>query len=72
MTALEPRLADMKRYFFEALSFVLLAGSIVFFHQTVAYLSKRDYIASLILMLIGLSVMRVGSEMARLALIDRR
>lgn len=66
-----PERGDMKRYFFEALSFVLLAGSIVFFHQTVAYLSKRDYIASLILMLIGLSVMRVGSEMARLALIDR-
>lgn len=62
----------MKRFFFEVLSIVLLGGSIVFFHQTVSYLAKRDYIASLILMLIGLSVMRVGSEMARLALLDRR
>ncbi len=62
----------MRRYFFEILSVVLLGGSIVFFHQTVGYLARRDYIAGLILMLIGLSVMRVGSEMARLALIDRR
>lgn len=62
----------MKRYFFEALTVVLLTGSIVFFHQTVTYLAKRDYIASLILLLIGLSVMRVGSEMARLSLLDRR
>ncbi|MDY0003701.1 MAG: hypothetical protein RBU30_20545 [Polyangia bacterium] len=62
----------MKRYFFEAITIVLLAGSIVFFHQTVTYLAKRDYIASLILMLIGLTVMRVGSEMARLAILDRR
>ncbi len=62
----------MRRYFFEILALVLLGGSVVFFHQTVSYLTRRDYIAGLILMLIGLSVMRVGSEMARLALIDRR
>ena len=62
----------MRRYFFEALAFILVVGSAVFFHQTIAYLARRDYIASLLLMLIGLSVLRVGSEMARLSLVDKR
>lgn len=62
----------MRRYFFEILALILIAGSAVFFHQTLSYLARRDYIASLLLLLIGLSVLRVGSEMARLSLVDRR
>jgi len=62
----------MKGYFFEILSGLLFAGSMVFFYQCVRFLSRRDYIASLMLMVIGLAVIRVGAELARLAMIERR
>jgi len=61
----------MRRYFFELLALVLLGGSIVFFRECVDYLARRDYIAAIILMLIGISVITVGKEMARLALVQR-
>jgi hypothetical protein len=61
----------MRRYFFEVIALVLMGGSIVFFRECVDYLARRDYIAALILMLIGISVITVGKEMARLALVQR-
>ncbi len=61
----------MRRYFFEILALLLIAGSIVFFHECLGYLARRDYVAAVILMLVGLSVISVGKEMARLALIQK-
>jgi hypothetical protein len=50
---------------------LLLLGSLVFFRECIAYLEQRDYVAALILMFIGLSVITVGKEMARLALVQK-
>lgn len=61
----------MRHYVFEALALLLLLASVFFFYQTVTTLTRRDYIASLILLLIGLSMLRAGTEMARVALVDR-
>ena len=61
----------MRRYFFEILSILLIGGSLLFFRECIAYLARRDYVASVILMFIGLSVIAVGKEMARLALIQK-
>jgi hypothetical protein len=61
----------MRRYLFELLAILLLAGSLVFFWECVGYLAKRDYIAALILMGIGLAVITVGKELARLALVQK-
>ncbi len=61
----------MRRYFFEILAFLLIGGSLVFFYECVSYLAKRDYVAALILMAIGLSVIGVGKELARLALVQK-
>jgi len=61
----------MRNYFFELLAVVLMGGSIVFFRECVDYLGRRDYIAALILMLIGVSIITVGREMARLALVQK-
>ncbi|HKA91269.1 MAG TPA: hypothetical protein VKE22_26590 [Haliangiales bacterium] len=61
----------MRRYFFEILSVLLIAGSLVFFAECIGYLAKRDYISSLILLAIGLSVITVGKELARLALVQK-
>ncbi len=61
----------MRRAFFEILSLLLIGGSLVFFYQCASSLARRDYVASLILMGIGLSVISVGKEIARLALAQR-
>lgn len=61
----------MRRYFFEVLAVLLLGGSLVFFVKCIKYLTARNYVASIILMLIGVAVISVGKEMARLALIQK-
>ncbi len=61
----------MKRYFFEVLAVLLIGGSLVFFRETLDYLARRDYVAALLVMLIGVAVISVGKEMARLALVQR-
>lgn len=61
----------MRRYFFEILALLLIGGSIVFFRECIGYLARRDYIAAFILLFIGLSVISVGKEMARLALVQK-
>ncbi|MBK7071900.1 MAG: hypothetical protein IPH44_06320 [Myxococcales bacterium] len=61
----------MRRYFFEVLALALIGGSMFFFKESIDYLARRDYVASLIVMMIGLAVITVGKEMARLALVQR-
>jgi hypothetical protein len=61
----------MRRYFFEALALALIGGSLFFFKETLDYLARRDYVASLLVMIIGVAVISVGKEMARLALVQR-
>ncbi len=61
----------MRRYFFEILALALIGGSMFFFKEAVDYLARRDYIAALIVMVVGMSVITVGKEMARLALVQR-
>ena len=62
----------MRRYFFELLALMLLLGSLVFFHECINYLEQRDYVAALVLMFVGLAVIRAGSELARLAMVERQ
>ena len=61
----------MRRYFFEVLAILLIGGSLVFFYECASYLARRDYVAALILMAIGFSVISVGKEIARLALVQK-
>ena len=61
----------MRRYFFEALALALISGSLFFFKETLDYLARRDYVAALLVMVIGVAVISVGKEMARLALVQR-
>jgi hypothetical protein len=62
----------LRKYFYEILSLLLIGGSLVFFYECLRFLSRRDYLSGLILMLIGIAVIHVGSELARLALFERR
>jgi hypothetical protein len=61
----------VRRSFFEILSVLLLGGSLVFFYECLGYLSRRDYVGALILLGVGLSVITVGKELARLALAQK-
>ena len=61
----------MRRYFFEVLAVLLMGGSIVFFVECIHYLSRSEYVAAIIVMFIGLAVISVGREMARLALVQK-
>lgn len=61
----------MRRYFFETVACLLFCGSLVFFYECVGYLAKRDYVAAILLLTIGLSVLGVGKELARLALVQK-
>lgn len=61
----------MRRYLFEFLALSLIGGSLAFFVECIGYLARRDYISAIILMFIGLAVISVGKEMARLALAQR-
>lgn len=62
----------VRKYFFEALSLGLMISSLVFFYECIRFLATRDYVAAIVLMFIGFAVIRVGSELARLALIERQ
>lgn len=61
----------MRRYFFEVLAVSLIGGSLFFFKETLDYLARRDYVAAALVMVIGVAVISVGKEMARLALVQR-
>ena len=61
----------MRKYFFEVLAILLMAGSLFFFNESLSYLKSRDYVGAIIVLLIGVAVISVGKEMARLALVQR-
>jgi hypothetical protein len=61
----------MRKYFFESLALLLILGSLGFFFECVHYLGKRDYVAAILLLFVGVSVIHVGAELARLALVER-
>lgn len=61
----------MRKILFEVLAVALIGGSCVFFYECAGYLSKKDYVAAIILMSIGFAVIHVGKELARLALAQK-
>ncbi len=61
----------MRRAFFEILAVTLLGGSLLFFYECVVFLTRRDYVAAIILMFIGFAVIRVGAELARVARVQK-
>ena len=61
----------VRMFFFEVLAVLLILGSMFFFKETLDYLARRDYVAALLVMVIGVAVIGVGKEMARLALVQR-
>lgn len=61
----------MRKVFYELLALALIGGSLAFFVHAVGYLSRRDYASAVLVSFIGLAVISVGKEMARLALAQK-
>ncbi|MSP15736.1 MAG: hypothetical protein EXR73_03815 [Myxococcales bacterium] len=61
----------MQKWFFEVLAILLLGGSLIFFYECASYLARKDYVAAVVLLLAGMSVIGVGRELARLALAQK-
>ncbi|MGZ3428587.1 MAG: hypothetical protein ACXVCV_18165 [Polyangia bacterium] len=61
----------MRKYFFESLALLLILGSLGFFLECVHYLGRRDYVAAILLLFVGVSVIHVGAVLGRLARVER-
>ena len=62
----------MKGSFYEILSLGLILASLFFFYRCTVFLSDKDYLAAALTLVIGFVVVRVGVELARLAVIVRK
>jgi len=61
----------MRRVLLEVLALVLIAASLIFFVECILFLTRRDYVAAILLMFIGFAVIRAGSDMARSLLLHK-
>jgi hypothetical protein len=61
----------VRRHLLEILAIVLIVGSLAFFGECIVFLTRRDYVAAIILMFIGFAVIRVGTELARASLVQK-
>ena len=61
----------MHRYFFEFLTALLFGGSIFFFIQCIDFLTEHRYIEASFLLIIGIAIIAVGRDMARIALAQK-
>ncbi len=61
----------MHRYFFEILTLLLFVASLFFFVECIDFLTEHRYIESAFLLIIGLSLIVVGKDMARMALAQK-
>jgi hypothetical protein len=64
-------MASRRVPYFHLLSALLFVSSLVFFWQCTSHLTQRDYVAAGLLLIIGVSTLRVGGELARLALAEK-
>jgi len=57
---------------YDALSLLLVLGSLFFFYQATQFLIGKDYVAGGLTTFIGILVIRIGVELGKLALLTRR
>ena len=54
----------------EALAALLVLASLYAFHRSIGYLGGQDYVAALLVAVVGVALMRSGVELARSVLCD--
>lgn len=61
-----------RSYLYDALSLALTLGSFFFFFQSTQFLVAKDYIAASLSVVIGIFVLKIGVELAKIAVLSRR
>ncbi len=62
----------MRATLYDAVGLGMLVGSTFFFYRCVHSLAQKDYVAALIVLVIGFVMIRVGVEVGKLAILIRR
>jgi len=60
----------MKKSILVFLGALMLLGSLYFFYQAALFLESQDYVAGLIFVFVGLSVLKTGIELEKLAVVS--
>jgi len=55
----------MKERFYEVVSIILIMTSLYFFYYCIRFLAGRDYIAGILSILAGFSIIRAGLELLK-------
>ena len=61
-----------KSYLYDIMSLLLMIGSLYFFYQSTQFLVVKDYIAAGMTLVIGVSIIRIGTQLSKFALFARR
>ena len=60
----------MRAIYYDILGIVLYGGGFLFLFKAIRFLSGHDYVAAIVCGLIGLLVVRAGSELSKLSLLS--
>ena len=62
----------MRATIYEMLGLALLLGSGFFFYRCIEFLARKDYLAGLVILVVGFVIIRTGVELGKLAVLTRR
>lgn len=62
----------MRSLVYEIVAIGFLLGSGLFFYRSLEFLAEKDYLAGLVVLVIGFVVVRTGVELGKLAVLNRR
>lgn len=62
----------MRHLVYEILGIALIVVGVAFFYACVEFLAEKDYIAGIVVVVLGFGVLRTGVELSKLSVLLRR
>lgn len=62
----------MRHIVYEILGLLLVLAGVAFFYTCVEFLAEKDYIAGIIVVVLGFGVLRTGVELSKMSVLLRR
>jgi hypothetical protein len=62
----------MRHVVYEILGLMLVLAGVAFFYVCVEFLAEKDYIAGVIVVVLGFGVLRTGVELSKMSVLLRR
>lgn len=62
----------MRAIIYEILGLALLVGSGFLFFRSIEFLAQKDYLSGILVLVVGVTVIRTGVELGKLAVLARR